>query len=140
MKKMICTLLLSALTPLFALQNMDDSVSDGIIKEYELSGEKWKEWNAVRENWMRNDYRACLKKFRLKMSCAGCTYIYIKAVISIDKEGRMKSYRKTDENVCGGKILPAVEKCFMKPLEEKTFPDQLKDAEFETMLGTGLMC
>jgi len=133
-------LIISILTPLSGLQNYGDTVSGDILKEYELPSIKRQAWNEIKEKWIKNHYRSCLKKFRLKMTCGNCTYIYMKAVITVDNNKRLTGYSKTGENVCGRKITPALEKCLMEPLEQKTFPDDLKNSEFETMLGTGLKC
>ena len=141
MNKILFALLtISILTPLSGLRNTGDTEQVSVTREYELPDIKRKAWNDIKESWMKNEYRSCIKEFRLKMTCGDCVYIYIKAVITIDHNGKIKSFRKTGENICGGKISPALEKCFIKPLEQKTFPEELKDTGFETMLGTGLKC
>lgn len=89
---------------------------------------------------MKIEYSKCLKKFKLEMSCSGCSYIHMKAVIKIDSRGKLSGYKKTGENVCGRKISPELEKCFMEPLKNQVFDETLKNTSFEVMLGTGLKC
>lgn len=141
MNKIICALLIiSVLMPLSVLRGSGDNETVDIIREYELPENQRKAWNEFKDGWMRTAYRSCLKTFRLGMTCASCVYIYMKAEIKIGKDGRLESYRKTGENVCGKKITPPLEKCFITPVEQQTFPDELKGVKFETMLGTGLKC
>lgn len=110
------------------------------IKEYELPDPGKKQWDIIKSEWMKTEYSACLKKYKLKMNCDGCSYIYMKAEVTINSEGKLSSYKKTGENVCGRKMSPELQKCFMKPLEMQDFPEALKGTTFEVMLGTGLKC
>jgi len=141
MKKILSALLfILVITPLAGVQNITDTGQTAAVKEYNLPEAEGRAWNSIRDEWMKNQYRSCLKKFNLKMNCAHCVYIYIKAEITIDSNKKLKTYRKTGENVCGEKISTGLEKCFMESLEQQTFPDELKGRKFETMLGTGLKC
>jgi hypothetical protein len=110
------------------------------VKEYELPDSEKNHWDIIKSQWMKIDYGACLKKYKLKMNCAGCSYIYMKAVVTISSSGKLAGYKKTGEDVCGRKITPELEKCFMEPLKKQTFPEILKGTTFEVMLGTGLKC
>lgn len=85
-------------------------------------------------------YPECLRKFRLKMSCDGCGYIYMTVVIRIDDRGQLSDYDKTGENVCGRVAPQGLERCFMEYLETITFPENLRGAVIEVRLGTGLKC
>lgn len=141
MNKILITLLaISLLSPLSGVQTVIDSEQKNTVKEFELSDLQRSPWSNVKSEWMKLDYSACLKKFKLKMNCDGCSYIYMKAVITINREGRLSGYKKTGEDVCGKKISPELEKCFMEPLKKQIFPEVLKGTEFEVMLGTGLKC
>jgi len=141
MNRILFTLLtILLLTPLSGIQTLIETEQKNVLKEYELPDPEREAWSNVKSKWMRSEYGACLKKFKLKMSCGGCTYIYIKAVITIDPDGKLSGYEKTGENVCGKKISPELEKCFMEPLKKQIFHEKLKNRSFETMLGTGLKC
>lgn len=141
MKKILAALaVISVVTPFHSELISADAVYPSSVREYELPDGGRDAWYRIRDEWMRNRYPLCLKKFRLRMSCGDCVYIYMKGNITIDSSGRMSRFNETASNVCSKKIPPALRECFLKPLKEKVFPDNLKGKEFETMLGTGLKC
>jgi hypothetical protein len=110
------------------------------ILSYDLQGSAWTAWKAIDKDWMENQYWACLKKFNLKMSCAGCENIYIDVELHINAEGRLASYKILKENICSGKITSDLEQAFLAYFKTLTFPESLRNLIIEARLGTGLKC
>jgi hypothetical protein len=110
------------------------------VRDHELRDDQRKEFNAIRENFIRNVFPGCTSNARLRLTCAGCEYIYITVKIAIDANGKMSGYTKTKENVCGGPAPAALEKCFIEYLKSVTFPRKLRSLIIETNLGNGLKC
>lgn len=142
MKRIILTMLVFISgTFLFSCQeNLKTDQVNFPVKEHELPPAQWKAWNELKEKWMGSEYRDCLKKSDLKMSCSGCEYIYMDVILEIDKQGHLQSYTILKENVCGEKARKELQECFLKYFQEITFPPELKGWKIEAKLGTGLKC
>jgi hypothetical protein len=74
------------------------------------------------------------------MTCSGCSSIFIRIVITIDNNGKIASYEKLNEKICGRKADKSLEKCFLEYFKTLTLPPGLRNIKIETMLGTGLKC
>ena len=111
-----------------------------VIRDHELRDDRWREFNAIRDDFTRNVFPGCIGRSKLKLTCAGCEYIYIIVRITIDADGRMSGYTKVKENVCGRSAPAALERCFIEYLESITFPRNLRGMVIETNLGNGLKC
>ena len=92
------------------------------------------------ETFQREEYNKCLKKFNLKLKCSSCNYIFIKAEIHIDTNGKMVKYIKLSENICGKKATKEFEECFMKYFKNVKYPEILRSMKIKAMIGTGLRC
>ncbi len=110
------------------------------IKSHELRGDQWRSMNEIHEHFRRNVFYDCLSQSHLSMNCSGCEYIYIDAIIDIDKKGRLCGYTKIKENVCGQKAPEKLERCFIDYLKSIIFPKNLRNMSIEMRLGTGLKC
>jgi hypothetical protein len=111
-----------------------------VVRDHELRDNQWKEFNAIREYFLRNVFPRCTGQSKLKLSCSGCEYIYIVVRITINAEGKMTDYTKIKENVCGGTAPEGLERCFIEYMESITFPGNLRSMIIETSLGNGLKC
>jgi hypothetical protein len=141
MKKVLAALaIILILTPLSGIETLPGTEQMKAIKEYELPDAEKNNWDIIKSEWMKTEYSACLKKYKLKMNCGGCSCIYMKAMVTINSDGKLSGWKKTGENVCGGKISRELENCFMEPLKKHVYPEILKGTTFEVMLGTGLKC
>ncbi len=141
MKKIILFFFISfSSCPLLSQEIIDTTKSSDVLKYYELKGEAWKDWNAISQNWMKNEYHKILKENKLKMTCSGCEYIYLDVVLNIDSTGKMTYYKLINSNKCSEKFSKKLEIQFMKSFFNLKFPDSLKNMYFEARLGTGLKC
>jgi hypothetical protein len=111
-----------------------------IIKEHQLKNARFRCWDGIKEKWLREIYSPALKKFKLRMSCGQCEYIYIRVILYIDSSGKLVHYKKVRENVCGKPCPKHLEEQLMQFFQNMIFPEELRGINIETMLGTGLSC
>jgi len=111
-----------------------------IIKEHELGDTRFRCWGGIKDKWLRGIYFPALDRFKLRMSCGRCEYIYIRVILYIDSSGRLVKYKKVLENVCGKSCPKGLEEQLMQFFMYITFPEELRGIAIETMLGTGLKC
>lgn len=130
--------LLSAMT-FFSCASLFKSES-APVKEHELSGEQWHDWNNVKTEWMRKEYWSILKKYRIEMSCGDCEYAYITVRLHIDNNGRVVEIDIIKEQICRGGAVEELKDAFLKYFREAVMPESLRNMTIETMLGTGLRC
>lgn len=110
------------------------------VKEYELKEPAKQVWYNIKDEWVMNEYPRCVAEKRLRLSCSGCSSVFIRVILTIDHQGKTTGYQKTYEKVCGGKGGIKTEKCFLRFFKNKTFPEELRNKKIETTLGTGLKC
>ncbi len=125
---------------LYTMPSPHGNSKHAIVKEYDLPDKQWRRWNEIKEFWMKNEYLPCLKRFKLRMSCSHCEYIFIKVELKIDAEGRLIGYKKIGENICGKKAGKKLEECLLKYFKNLVFPEELRNMTIEASLGTGLKC
>lgn len=111
-----------------------------IPKAYELASAQKKAWQAIGQQWLKNEYPKILKQQKLKMNCNGCENIYLDAVFSIDAQGRLSHYDVVNSKKCADKFSKALETKFVAWFFTVQFPPELYGISFEVRLGTGLMC
>jgi hypothetical protein len=111
-----------------------------VIRDYDLRGDQWKEFNDFRDTWVRNSFPRCLEQSKLHLTCDGCEKIYIVVRITINSDGKMVGYEKISEHVCGRPAPAKLERCFIEYLESIIFPRKLRSMIIETRLGNGLKC
>lgn len=110
------------------------------MKEHELDNTRFRCWDGIKDKWLREVYFPALDKFKLRMSCGRCEYIYIRVILYIDRNGRLVHYKKGRETVCGKPCPKELEEHLMQFFKEMIFPEELRGIAIETMLGTGLSC
>jgi hypothetical protein len=110
------------------------------VKDYELKDDQRKEWNAIRGQWFRNDYREILKKFNLQMNCSDCEYVYITVRLHVDDSGRITKFEIIKEHICRGGATEKLREAFFKYFKNIKLPESLRNLIIETNLGTGLSC
>jgi hypothetical protein len=115
--------------------------TDTITKwNYELEGQAWKDWDSINRFWMKNIYFPCLKENKLKMSCAGCVYIYIDAIFEIDSYGKLVEIKIIKEKICTNKANDKLKECFFTYYKNLVFPPSLRKKKIKAKFGTGLSC
>ncbi|MBI4977270.1 MAG: hypothetical protein HZC28_07305 [Spirochaetes bacterium] len=124
----------------FIFLNVIACVPPAIINDYQLKGDAGKAWLMIHETWFRGEYRDILRKHGLEMSCAGCSYIYIDVIFTIDCRGRISGYEIVRENVCGGRASEELRDEMVRYFKSITYPAPLRNMRIKTKLGTGLSC
>ncbi len=110
------------------------------VWSYQLDGEAWHKWDSINHVWMKEVYFPCLKVNNLKMSCAGCVYIYIDAGLTIDSCGKLIDIKIFKENICTEKASDKLKKCFFDYYKKMVFPLSLRNRKIKAKFGTGLTC
>ncbi len=105
-----------------------------------MSREQFGDISVITDNWLKNDFQLCLKKEKIKMSCAHCSSVYLKVIACIDSTGRLSSYTKIKTNVCGREMKTEMENCMMNYFKSLIFPVSLRNTKIELFLGNGLKC
>lgn len=105
-----------------------------------MSVTMWKEWNTFDTIWTNNMFPSCLMENNLKLSCADCERISITVQMKIDSTGKLISYKKIKENMCGKNFTALLEKCFLDFFFFLEFPADFRSKTIEVRLGNGLKC
>lgn len=100
----------------------------------------WREWNPIDSAWMTGEYRAILKKFKLKMDCEHCERILMHVEMKIDSAGKLSSYEVVKSSKCGEDFDKELQEAFMEYFYGITFPAIFRRTIFAALLGTGLKC
>lgn len=111
-----------------------------VPRDYQLPPAQHRAWMPIREAWFAGPYRDCLRRFNVRMSCAGCTHAYLRVVLSIDRDGRLADAVIVKEGLCSIEAAGELRRCFLEYFHGISFPPELRGARFEAMLGTGLSC
>lgn len=114
--------------------------SDSVISELNMSAKMWKEWHTLDSSWTKNMFHACLAESGLKLNCAECEKIFMTVQMKIDSGGKLISYKKIKENMCGKNFTPQLEKCFFDFFFFIEFPADFRNTTIEVRLGDGLKC
>ncbi|MFH0866281.1 MAG: hypothetical protein V1904_08800 [Bacteroidota bacterium] len=114
--------------------------SDSVIKESDMTGSMWKEWYTLDSTWTKNMFPSCLLENHIKLSCAGCESISMTAQMKIDSTGKLVSYKKIKENMCGNTFTQLMEKCFLDFFFFLEFPAGFRNKTIEVRIGNGLKC
>lgn len=118
-----------------------DGSATGIIPhDYQLTAAQHRAWLPLRDAWFSGTYGACLKRYRLAMSCAGCTHAYLRVVLTIGRDGTLADARIIKTALCSHADAAGIASCFLEHFRGVIFPPALRGLRFETMLGTGLSC
>jgi hypothetical protein len=107
---------------------------------YNLEGQAWKDWDSINHVWMKEIYFPCLKENKLKLTCAGCEYIYIDAIFSIDSCGKLYDIQIIKENICYDSASEKLKQCFFNYFKNLVFPESLIKRRIKAKFGTGLKC
>jgi hypothetical protein len=133
-----CILLLSAYSE--CVSQTTTLPSDSVIKESDMTGNMWKEWYALDSLWTKNMFPACLTESHIKLSCADCESISMTVRMKIDSTGKLVSYNKIKENMCGNTFTSLLEKCFLDFFFFIEFPADFRNKTIEVRIGNGLKC
>lgn len=111
-----------------------------LIKDHELKGGQRHEWNYVKTEWFRKEYRKILKEFNIEMNCSDCEYAYITVRLHIDNNGHIVKIDIVKEHICRGGASEKMKEAFLKYFRNVIPPESVRNIIIETMLGTGLSC
>lgn len=114
--------------------------SDSVIKESDMNNLMWKEWYTLDSTWTKNMFPSCLLENDLKLSCAECESISMTVQMKIDSTGKLISYKKVKENMCGNTFTQLMEKCFLDFFFFLEFPADFRNKTIEVRIGNGLKC
>jgi len=110
------------------------------VYDHELQGDRWKAWNEIREQWLREVFPRCLKKNGLRMNCSDCERIMVSVVLEIGPSGRIVRCTVLDEHICGRPASRELFHCFYDYFSRFVFPEGLRNMRIVTSLGNGLKC
>ncbi len=110
------------------------------VQEYLLTGAQETAWKDLKARFVKESFGPCLKKRGVTVSCAGCTAVFIRAEIAIDKKGRFAGYKRLQGRYCGDTMPAGVEECLMEFFRDVEYPPELRGLTVEAMLGLAYKC
>lgn len=135
----VCLFILSSMSFCSMAQNETIS-SDSIINELNMKGIMKEEWYTLDTTWTKNIFPACLMEDHKKLSCGECPSISMTVQLKIDSVGKLVSYKKIKENMCGETFAVLLEKCFLDFFFFIEFPADFRNKTIEVRIGNGLKC
>jgi len=109
-------------------------------KHYELKGQAYTQADSILNVWMKSEYPALLKKYKLKMSCASCTSVFMDVVFFIEPDGHIVDFVTVDSKKCATTFDEEMQADFVFFFVQIKFPPSLRDMHLQYRLGTGLKC
>lgn len=110
------------------------------IKHYELKGQAYQQADSILNIFMKVEYPALLKKYKLKMNCANCTGVFMDVVLFIEPDGHVVDYVVTDSKKCAVEFDEEMQAEFVFFFVQINFPPSLRDMHLQYRLGTSLKC
>lgn len=110
------------------------------IKHYELKGKAYQQADSILNVFMKVEYPALLKKYKLKMNCGNCTSVFMDVVFFIEPDGHIVDYVMVDSKKCGAEFDEEMQADFVFFFVQINFPPSLRDMHLQYRLGTSLKC
>jgi hypothetical protein len=105
-----------------------------------MPSKMWKEWYTLDSIWTKNMFPSCLVETHIKLSCADCEKVMMTVQLKIDSAGKLVTYKKIKENMCGNEFSQLMEKCFFDFFFFLEFPADFRNKTIEVKMGNGLKC
>lgn len=97
-------------------------------------------WKQLRDSFLRHKYRDILERHGFKLSCNGCSAVYLDVAFSVGIGGEMRIHRVEAAKACGGEFPEAMRKEFLYFLKIYPYPAGLHGTSVRLRLGSGLSC
>jgi|GEM_PF-1589712 len=141
MKNIVLALVVGLFSLVFLLKCSTHEKKENLVQwDYKLKGKSYKEFRAIKDNWMRINYRKILKKYSISLNCSNCEYAYIIVILNIADNGSVTEVSFVDSNVCGKKASAKIINDFVDYFKKVLYPPSLRGKKVKTRIGGGLKC
>ena len=137
MKRIFSLIIVFIIITLDSFAQTKDTI---VLRESDLKNEQMIAWYTLDTIWTKNIMPVCFFENNIKLNCANCGSIYLKMQLKIDTSGKLVSYTKIKENMCGNAFTEKLEKCFLDFFNFLIFPEELRGIILEVNIGRGLKC
>lgn len=103
-----------------------------------LSKQQFSQWKGIEDKWKTEKFQPFLKTERIKLTCAGCSSVYIRLVFK--KSGQITTFIITKTKKCGEEFNAKQLKTIRKLLDEIKLPEEFNESIFKIQIGIGLSC